>query len=109
MLKALDDLGKTCWSFNGVADLLLQEEVFAAPPLQRPLVLKESLGSDVCQRVVDPCHLVASNVPPLLLLLCGEAAEAGLGVLVDEEILALCTRLAFSARRAIHSVVVQVL
>ena len=83
--------------------------MLAAPPLQRPLVLEESLGSDICQRVVDPCHLVAPNVAPLLLLLRGEAAKAGLGVLVDEEILTLCTRLAFSGRRAVHGVVVQVL
>ena len=83
---------------HDVADLFLKEKVLAAPSLKRPLVLKESLGCDICQRVVDPCHLVAPHVTPLLLLLCGEAAQAGLGVLVQEEVLTFSSLLSFPAR-----------
>ena len=90
-----------------MTDLLLKEEMLRASAFQGPLVLEKSLCSDICQRVVDPCHLVAPNITPLFLLLCGKAAEAGLGVLVDKEILTLCT--SFSARRTVHGVVVQVL
>ena len=101
----------TSFLFNTTetANLLLQEEVLTAPPLQGPLVLEESLRGDDRQRVADPRHLVAAHVAPLLLLLRGEAAEAGLGILVHEEILTFRTRLAFCARRAVHGVVVQVL
>ena len=90
------------------ANLLLQEEVLTAPPLQGPLVLEKSLRGDDRQRVADPRHLVAAHVAPLLLLLRGEAAQARLRVLVHQELLTFPT-LAFTPRRAVHSIVVQVL